>query len=192
MRCRRGRRRRSTRARATTRRRTCCWTCWRCGRMRGAGRRRRVRSPRGSRRGRRTRRHRRPRHGGPIRRSTRSSARRRRWGSPCRRRSRAADAPAGAASAPLIRRYLAARLIACWPLHYGTGARDRDRLRRGSPQRPRRGDRPAGAGRPDGAGDAAVLAAIAETDRLVVHLAAPDALARGLDAWAVRHLDGGL
>ena len=42
------------------------------------------------------------------------------------------------------------------------------------------------------AGDAAVLAAIAETDRLVVHLAAPDALARGLDAWAVRHLDGGL
>ena len=43
-----------------------------------------------------------------------------------------------------------------------------------------------------GAGDAAVLAAIAETDRLVVHLAAPDALARGLDAWAVRHLDGGL
>jgi hypothetical protein len=44
----------------------------------------------------------------------------------------------------------------------------------------------------DGVGDAAVLAAIAETDRLVVHLAAPDALARGLDAWAVRHLDGGL
>ena len=42
------------------------------------------------------------------------------------------------------------------------------------------------------AGDAAVLAAIAETDRLVIHLAAPDALARGLDAWADRHLDGGL
>jgi len=25
-----------------------------------------------------------------------------------------------------------------------------------------------------------------------VHLATPDALARGLDAWAVRHLDRGL
>jgi hypothetical protein len=32
--------------------------------------------------------------------------------------------------------------------------------------------------------DAAVRAAIGETDRLVVHLAAPHALARGLDAWA--------
>ena len=37
------------------------------------------------------------------------------------------------------------------------------------------------------AGDAdVVLAAIAETDRLVVHLATPDALARALDAWAVQ------
>ena len=37
--------------------------------------------------------------------------------------------------------------------------------------------------------DAAVLAAIAEADRLVLHLAAPDALARGLDAWAAHHLE---
>jgi len=95
------------------------------------------------------------------------------------------------ASAPLIRRYLAARLIACWPLHYGTGvataiayvaallgvlAVEVARLVPGDAA----------------AGDAAVLAAIAETDRLVVHLASPDALARGLDAWAVHHLDGGL
>jgi hypothetical protein len=95
------------------------------------------------------------------------------------------------ATAPLIRRYLAARLIACWPLHYGTGLATAiayvaallsvlaAEIARGAA--------------PDAiVGDAAVLAAIAETDRLVVHLAAPDALARGLDAWAARHLDGGL
>ena len=42
------------------------------------------------------------------------------------------------------------------------------------------------------AGNDIVLAAIAEADRLVVHLATPDALACALDAWAVHHLDGGL
>ena len=91
--------------------------------------------------------------------------------------------------APLIRRYLAARLIACWPLHYGTGvataiAYAAALLSVLAVEIARQA--------PAAAGDAAVLAAIAETDRLVVHLAAPDALARGLDAWAVRHLDGGL
>ena len=99
------------------------------------------------------------------------------------------------ASAPLIRRYLAARLIACWPLHYGTGVATAlaygaallsvlaAEIARRAAAEDRTGS---------DAGDAAVLAAIAETDRLVVHLAAPDALARGLDAWAVRHLEGGL
>ena len=95
--------------------------------------------------------------------------------------------------APLIRRYLAARLIACWPLHYGTGlateiAYGAALLSVLAVEMTRRTP----AEDSTGAGDAAVLAAIAETDRLVVHLAAPDALARGLDAWAVRHLDGGL
>jgi Fe-S-cluster containining protein len=103
------------------------------------------------------------------------------------------DAPRWHRSAPLIRRYLAARLIACWPLHYGTGlattiAYGAALLSVLAVEMARRTAAEDGAG----AGDAAVLAAIAETDRLVVHLAAPDALARGLDAWAVRHLDGGL
>jgi len=103
----------------------------------------------------------------------------------------AADPRRWRAGAPLIRRYLAARLVACWPLHHGTGvstaiayvaallgvlAVEIARIDPGEGM----------------AGDAAVLAAIAETDRLVVHLAAPDALARGLDAWAVHHVDGGL
>jgi Fe-S-cluster containining protein len=97
--------------------------------------------------------------------------------------------------APLIRRYLAARLVACWPLHYGTGvttaiAYCAALLSVLSVEIARRAPAEDWAGA--GAGDAAVLAAIAETDRLVVHLAAPDALARGLDAWAVHHLDGGL
>jgi hypothetical protein len=97
--------------------------------------------------------------------------------------------------APLIRRYLAARLIACWPLHHGTGvttaiAYGAALLSVLSVEIARRARAGSGAG--TAAGDAAVLAAIAETDRLVVHLAAPDALARGLDAWAVHHLDGGL
>ena len=95
--------------------------------------------------------------------------------------------------APLIRRYLAARLIACWPLHYGTGlattiAYAAALLSVLAVETARR----APAEDCIEAGDAAVLSAIAETDRLVVHLAAPGALARGLDAWAERHLDGGL
>jgi Fe-S-cluster containining protein len=96
-------------------------------------------------------------------------------------------------AAPLIRRYLAARVIACWPLHYGTGiataiAYGAALLSVLAVEIARR----TGAGATTGAGDAVVLAAIGETDRLVVHLAVPDALARGLDAWAVRHLEGGL
>jgi hypothetical protein len=95
-------------------------------------------------------------------------------------------------AAPLIRRYLAARLIACWPLHYGTGigtaiAYGAAILSVLAVEIARRA--PVGAG---AAAEAAVLAAIAETDRLAVHLAAPDALARGLDAWAAHHLDGRL
>ena len=101
------------------------------------------------------------------------------------------DAPRWLGGAPLIRRYLAARLIACWPLHYGTGvataiAYAAALLSVLAVEIARQA--PPGAA----AGDAALLAAIAETDRLVVHLAGPDALARGLDAWAVRHLDGDL
>ncbi len=85
-----------------------------------------------------------------------------------------------------------ARLIACWPLHYGAGvataiAYVAALLSVLAVEIARRA--PADW---SGAGDAAVLAAIAETDRLVIHLAAPDALARGLDAWADRHLDSGL
>ena len=80
--------------------------------------------------------------------------------------------PRWRAGAPLIRRYLAARLIACWPLHYGTGVATAiayaaallsvlaAKIARRAPAGPR----------PPGA---AVLAAIAETNRLVVHLAAP-------------------
>jgi hypothetical protein len=40
--------------------------------------------------------------------------------------------------------------------------------------------------------DAATLAAIADTDRLVVHLAAPEALAAALDRWAAGPAGGGL
>lgn len=102
-----------------------------------------------------------------------------------------ADAGRWRGGAPLVRRYLAARVIACWPLHYGTGVATAIayvaallnvlavEIARRAPSETE-------------AGDAAVLAAIAETDRLVVHLAAPDALARGLDAWAACHLDGNL
>jgi hypothetical protein len=101
----------------------------------------------------------------------------------------AGQAPQWQPSAPLIRRYLAARLIACWPIHYGTGiatamAYAAALLSVLAVEVARR------AGAMDG--DAAVRAAIAEADRLVLHLAAPDALARGLDGWAARHLDGGL
>jgi len=99
------------------------------------------------------------------------------------------DPPHWDAAAPLLRRYLAARLVACWPLHYGAGvataiayvaalltvlAAELSRRAGSAPFQ------------------AAVAGAIAEADRLVVHLAAPDALARGLDAWAAHHLDGGL
>ena len=102
-----------------------------------------------------------------------------------------AGAPRWGANAPLIRRYLASRLIACWPLHYGAGvataiAYAAALLSVLAAEIARR--EPAG----NVAGVAAVLAAIAETDRLVVHLAAPDALARGLDAWAASRLDSGL
>ncbi len=101
----------------------------------------------------------------------------------------AIDPPQWQPFAPLIRRYLAARLIACWPIHYGTGIRTAiayasallsvlavEVARRAASM----------------SGGAAVRAAIAEADRLVLHLAAPDALARGLDAWAARHLGDGL
>ena len=98
------------------------------------------------------------------------------------------DAPRWRASAPLIRRYLAARLVACWPMHYGTGlataiAYVAALLSVVAVEIARR------TATGTTASDAAVLAAIAEADRLVVHLAAPDALARGLDAWAVHHLE---
>lgn len=95
--------------------------------------------------------------------------------------------PRWQASGALVRRYLAARLIACWPLHYGTGLATvvayatallsvlAVELARRPPAEP---------------DDAAVRAAVGETDRLVVHLAAPDALARGLDAWAAGRLAG--
>jgi hypothetical protein len=101
------------------------------------------------------------------------------------------DAPRWRASAPLIRRYLAARLIACWPIHYGSGVATAMAYATAllSVLAVETTRRTAGE---TAAGDDAVLAAIAETDRLVVHLAAPDALARGLDAWAVHHLDDGL
>ena len=104
-------------------------------------------------------------------------------------------APAWGASAPLIRRYLAARLIACWPLHYGAGVDTAlayvaallsvlaVEIARRTPAQDSSGS---------AAGNDIVLAAIAEADRLVVHLATPDALACALDAWAVHHLDGGL
>ena len=95
----------------------------------------------------------------------------------------ATAAPRWDAGSALVRRYVAARLVACWPLHYGTGlgtvAAYVDALlgsiagelaRRIGPER--------------NAAYADVLAAIAETDRLVVHLAAPDALAAALDAAA--------
>jgi hypothetical protein len=100
------------------------------------------------------------------------------------------DAARWDGAAPLVRRYLAARLVACWPLHYGTGvatavAYVAALLAVLAAELSRQPARTSGS-------DARVRAAIAETDRLVVHLAAPDALARGLDAWAAWHLDGGL
>jgi hypothetical protein len=99
------------------------------------------------------------------------------------------DPPDWQASSRLIRRYLAARSIACWPMHYGTGiatamAYAAALLSVLAVELTRR--------RASMTGAAAVRAAITESDRLVVHLAAPDALARGLDAWAAGHLDGGL
>ena len=95
--------------------------------------------------------------------------------------------PRWPASGPLVRRYLAARMVACWPLHYGTGVTTAIAYATALltviaveiARRP-----------PGEAEDAAVRAAIAAADRLVVHLAAPDALARGLDAWAAVHLAG--
>jgi hypothetical protein len=97
-----------------------------------------------------------------------------------------ADAPAWNASGVLVRRYLAARLVACWPLHFGTGLATADAYVEAlvtvvAGETARRGT----SGAP--LDDTVVLAAIAETDRLVLHLAAPDALARGLDAWARTH-----
>jgi lysine-N-methylase len=87
------------------------------------------------------------------------------------------------AGAALVRRYLAARLVACWPLHYGTGLGTvlayvdallgvvaGEVARRVPPGRE--------------AAYLDVLEAIAEADRLAVHLAAPDALAAALDAAA--------
>ncbi len=103
---------------------------------------------------------------------------------------RRVDAPRWDAAAPLVRRYLAARLVACWPLHYGTGvataiAYVAALLAVVASELSRQAA-------PTTSGNADVVAAIAETDRLVVHLAAPDALALGLDAWAASRLDGGL
>lgn len=81
----------------------------------------------------------------------------------------------------LLVRYLAARLIACWPLHFGIGlttqlayvealiavlrAEIARRLAAGCDRR------------------TAYLEAVRETDRLVVHLADPQALADGLDMY---------
>lgn len=95
--------------------------------------------------------------------------------------------PRWQAAGALVRRYLAARFVACWPLHYGSGlttaiAYAAALLNVVAVELARRP--------PAEADEAAVRAAIAETDRLVVHLAAPDALARGLDAWAAVHLAG--
>jgi hypothetical protein len=100
------------------------------------------------------------------------------------------DPPRWDSEAPLVRRYLAARLVACWPLHYGTGvataiAYAAALLTVLAAELSRQAARSMVRG-------ASVVTAIAEADRLVVHLAAPDALARGLDAWAARHLEGGL
>jgi hypothetical protein len=93
------------------------------------------------------------------------------------------DRPRWTAGSAVVRRYLAARLVACWPLHHGEGlatvvayagallstiATELARL---------------GGGEAD---QEVVIAAIAETDRLAIHLAAPDALAAGLDAWSRR------
>lgn len=99
---------------------------------------------------------------------------------------RVADPPRWSGSTPMIRRYLAARLIACWPIHYGTGlatvvAYAAALLSVLGVELERR--------TPAAREDAALRAAIAETDRLVVHLATPGALARGLDGWAAWHLD---
>lgn len=90
-------------------------------------------------------------------------------------------APGWGEGGTLVRRYLAARLVACWPLHHGEGlatvvAYAAALLSVIAIERSRR----AGIARDD----EMVIGAIAETDRLAVHLAAPDALAAGLDAWA--------
>lgn len=96
--------------------------------------------------------------------------------------------PAWDAASPLIRRYLAARLVACWPLHYGRGFATvvtyLDALLAVIATELARRDGP---GASD---DATVIAALAEADRLAVHLAAPDALAAGLDAWSARTTRG--
>jgi Fe-S-cluster containining protein len=96
------------------------------------------------------------------------------------------EMPVWDATGVLVRRYLAARLVACWPLHFGTGLATvvayvealltvvaGEIARRVTPATP--------------LDDAVARAAIAETDRLVLHLAAPDVLARGLDAWVQAH-----
>ena len=79
--------------------------------------------------------------------------------------------------------------MACWPMHFGAGlptvvAYAEALLAVVAGEIARRVTPGAAID------DAATLEAIAETDRLVLHLAAPDALARGLDAWARTHLDG--
>jgi hypothetical protein len=100
----------------------------------------------------------------------------------------AVPAPQWLAGGVLVRRYLAARVVACWPLHYGAGLPTAiayvAALLSVLAGELARHVRPGAL-----VDDAATLAAIAETDRLVVHLAAPDALARGLDAWAAWQLD---
>jgi Fe-S-cluster containining protein len=80
----------------------------------------------------------------------------------------------------LIGRYLAARLVACWPMHHGEGLGTvvtyvAALLSVIAIELSRR----AGTGNDD----EMVIGAVAETDRLAVHLAAPDLLAAGLDTW---------
>ena len=131
------------------------------------------------------------RRGRPIRPSTRSSARR------CRPASRvppAVDAHRSRrdwrAAAPLIRRYLAARLIACWPMHYGTGlataiAYVAALLSVLAVELARRHAPAAGATRPCSPRSRKPIVWSCTSRR-------PTRWPRGLDAWAARHLDGGL
>jgi hypothetical protein len=86
------------------------------------------------------------------------------------------------AVAPILRRYLAARSVACWPLHAGRGLATQIRyldallvVLRG--EIARRFDDPLGP-----VPRSVLVAAIRETDRLVLHLADPGVLAARLDA----------